>query len=145
MLVNVLSSQQLRLQAPDLPRMASIGQMFRRSAFQLMKFLCGTRFPRAGEIGGRTIRGWHGPSGCLLRASEGCQSLRRVGSRRYQQPAEPGRRPARQAAGLSGEKSPNQAEAGREGCEWEGVLRGGGPGSNEVRGTAATAAESIRR
>ena len=51
--------------------------------------------------------------------------------------SEPGPRPARRAAGLS-PKSPNRAEAGRG-------SRGGAPGSNEVRGTAATAAESIWR
>ena len=125
LLVNVLSSQQRRLQAPDLPRMARIGQMFRRAAFQLMKFLCGTRFPRAGEIGGRTIRGWHGPSGCLPRASEGCQSLRRVGSRRYLQLAEPGPRapPARPRGWAErslriGGKQGGGAARGRAGQQW---------------------------
>ena len=45
----------------NLRQMGHIWQMFRCSAFQLIKCLCGTLFPRAGEIGGWTIRCWPGP------------------------------------------------------------------------------------
>lgn len=36
----------------DLRQMGHTWQMFRRAAFQLRKFLCGTLFPRVGEIRG---------------------------------------------------------------------------------------------
>lgn len=121
------------------PRPSSDGahwaNMFRRAAFQLMKFLCGTRFPRAGETGGWTIRGWRGPSGSLLPGSR-LRGLSEPAARSApvaisirQSPA--GAQPGRSAAGcwegkerrggaLNEDRSPNRPEAGSGRCEGEG-------------------------
>lgn len=117
--------------------MGHIWQMFRRAAFQLMKFLCGTLFPRAGKIGEWTIRCWRGPerlADAWPRASAGRQRPRHdlllslsVSGRSPPAPPRPGPRPWRRGEGAAQEaedKSPNRAKLGvgtargRAGKQW---------------------------
>lgn len=110
-------------------QMGHVWQMFWHTAFQLMKFLCGTLFPRVGEIGGWTIKCWRSPewlTDAWPCASEGCQSLRHD---LLLSLSVSGRSPAwaLPSQGLEGreqcwteDKSPNRAEAVSGDSEGEG-------------------------
>ena len=114
LLVNVFSPQQQRLQAPDLPRMARIGQCSGAQHFNWWNFFVEPVFPRAGEIGGRTIRGWRGRSGCLLGASEGCQSLPRVRARAAPRPPGRGAEPREVSKSGGGREGVARGSAGQQ-------------------------------